>query len=90
MKLWSKIPKRLKRIAALSLGAGLSSMGVGNLPMFSMGAVESVLFGASVAIVGLVMGLSFTYAGKGEVADKDFDSHINATIETIQSKAKEK
>jgi hypothetical protein len=52
--------------------------------------VESVLFGASVAIVGLVMGLSFTYAGKGEVADKDFDSHINATIETIQSKAKDK
>lgn len=65
-------------------------MGVGNLPYFSMGAVESVLFGASVAIVGLVMGLSFTYAGKGKVDDKDFDSHINATIESVQSKSKDK
>lgn len=88
MKLWSKVPKRLKRIVALSLGAGLSSMGVGNLPMFSMGALESVLFGASVAIVGLVMALSFTYAGKGEVDDEAFDSHINSTIESVQSKNK--
>ena len=65
-------------------------MGVGNLPLFSMGALESVLFGAIVAIVGLVMGLSFTYAGKGEVNDRDFDNHINATIESVQSKNKEK
>jgi hypothetical protein len=63
-------------------------MGVGNLPLFNMAALESVLFGASVAIVGLVMGLSFTYAGKGEVPDKDFDNHINATIESVQSKNK--
>jgi len=65
-------------------------MGVGNLPLFSMGALESVLFGASVTIVALVMGLSFTYAGKGEVSDKDFDNHINATIESVQSKNKDK
>lgn len=88
MKLWSKIPKRMKRVAALSLGAGLSSMGVGNIPLFNMGALESVLFGASVTIIALVMGLSFTYAGKGEVNDKDFDNHINATIESVQSKNK--
>ena len=88
MKLWRRIPKRIKRIAALALGSGLASMGVGNLPLFAMDAFVSVLFGASVALVALVMGLSFTYAAKGEVPDKDFDAHINASIESVQSQNK--
>jgi len=90
VKLWSKIPKRLKRIVALATGAGLAFMGVGNLPYFSMSALESVLFGASGSVLGLVMALSFTYAGKGKVEDKDFDQHINSVIESVQSKNKNK
>jgi len=39
--------KRTLRVLALGAGAGLSFMGVGNLPMFSMDAFESVLFGAT-------------------------------------------
>lgn len=90
MKLWGKIPKRLKRTAALATGAGLAFMGVGNLPYFSMNALESVLFGASGSVLGLIMALSFTYAAKGEVPDKDFDNHINASIESVQSKNEKK
>lgn len=88
MKLWAKIPKRFKRTGALAIGAGLSFMGVGNLPFFSMSALTSVLFGALGSLLGLVIALSFTYAGKGEVDDKDFDNHINSAIESVNSKTK--
>lgn len=88
MKLWRKIPKRVKRTAALSFGAGLGSLGVGNLPMFNMNALDSIVFGALASLIALAIALSFTYAGKGEVSDKDFDSHINAAIESVNSKNK--
>lgn len=90
MKLWAKIPKRYKRTAALALGAGLSFMGVGNLPMFSMNALDSVVFGALGSLLGLGIALSFTYAGKGEVTDTDFDQHINNAIESVNSKTAKK
>jgi hypothetical protein len=88
VKLWKRIPKRIKRTAALSFGAGLSFMGVGSLPLFSMSALDSVIFGALGSLIALAMALSFTYAGKGEVSDQDFDSHINAAIESVNSKNK--
>jgi len=90
VKLWKRIPKRYKRTAALATGAGLSFMGVGNIPYFSMSAVESVLFGALGSLLGLAIALSFTYAGKGEVNDKDFDQHINNAIESVNSKTAKK
>jgi len=90
VKLWSKIPKRIKRTASLALGAGLAFMGVGNLPGFNMNAFESVIFGALGSLIALVMQLSFTYAGKGEVKDEDFDAHINSAIESVNSKTKKK
>lgn len=65
-------------------------MGVGNLPLFSMSALDSVIFGALGSLIALAMALSFTYAGKGEVSDQDFDSHINAAIESVNSKTKDK
>jgi hypothetical protein len=34
------------------------------------------------------MALAFTYAGKGEVSDGDFDQAINASIEAVASKTK--
>lgn len=63
-------------------------MGVGNLPLFSMNALESVLFGALGSLIALAIALSFTYAGKGEVSDKDFNDHINSAIESVNSKTK--
>lgn len=90
MKPWAKIPKRYKRTAALATGAGLSFMGVGNLPIFSMEALDSVLFGALGSLLGLGIALSFTYAAKGEVPDEDFNNHINNAIESVNSKTKKK
>jgi hypothetical protein len=88
VKLWKLIPKRYKRTAALCFGAGLSFMGVGNLPLFSMSALNSVIFGALGSLIALAIALSFTYAGKGEVSDRDFDEHINSAIESVNSKNK--
>lgn len=86
MKLWKRIPKRYKRTAALAIGAGLSFMGVGNLPGFNMSAVESVIFGSLGSLIALAIALSFTYAGKGQVSDQDFDKHINSAIESVNAK----
>jgi hypothetical protein len=90
VKLWKRIPKRFKRVAALATGAGLSFMGVGNIPGFNMSALESVLFGALGSLLGLAIALSFTYATKGDVPDKDFDNHINTAIESVNSKTANK
>jgi hypothetical protein len=46
------------------------------------------MFGAIMAVLGLIGALSFTYAAKGEVPDQDFDSHINSAIENVKSKDK--
>jgi hypothetical protein len=87
-KVSKKHVKRGLRVLALMLGAGLSFMGVGNLPMFSMDAAESVAFGALGCLVGLITGVSLTYAAKGEVPDVDFDGLINQQIDSVQSKTK--
>lgn len=87
-KLWNKIPVRVKRIAAFALGAGLAFIGAGSV--FGMPAIESALFGATGSILGLVMSLAFTYAGKGEVADNDFNQAINSSIEAVASQTKGK
>jgi hypothetical protein len=34
------------------------------------------------------MAILFTYAGKGQVPDDDFDNSINSAIETVNSKTK--
>lgn len=85
-KLWKRIPKRVKRVAAFMLGAGLAFIGAGSI--YGMPPIESALFGATGSILGLVMALAFTYAGKGEVSDGDFDQAINASIEAVASKTK--
>ena len=87
-KISPKHTKRTLRVLALMFGAGLSFMGVGNLPFFSMDAVSSVLFGALGCLVGLAIGVSLTYAAKGEVPDVDFDGLINQQIDSVQSKTK--
>lgn len=86
MKLWKRIPKRFKRVAAFALGAGLAFIGAGSL--YGMPAFESALFGATGSILALVMALAFTYAGKGEVSDADFNQAINSSIEAVASKTK--
>lgn len=84
MKLWRRIPKRIKRIAAFVLGAGIAFLGAGSI--YGYAALESALFGATGAVLGLIMALSFGYAGRGEVSDKDFDAAINESINAIASK----
>lgn len=84
----SKQFKRILRACALAFGAGLAFMGVGNLPIFNMDAANSVMFGAIGTIVALMIGLSFTFASKGEVPDKDFDELINQQIEAVNAKTK--
>jgi hypothetical protein len=86
MKLWRRIPKRLKRVAAFALGAGIAFLGAGNVYGYS--AIESALFGATGSILGLFMALAFNYAGKGEVPEKDFDAAISDAINSVASKNK--
>ena len=74
--------KRAWRIASFTFGAGLAGLGAGNL--FGVGVVESMGFGAALALVGLTGALAFTHAGKGEVNEKDFDTAINSAIETVK------
>lgn len=85
--------KRAKRILAFGVAAGLVSPGAGawvnELGIAQIDAIASAIFGAIVVLVALIAALLITYAGKGEVSDADFDSHINAAIENIKSKDKE-
>lgn len=78
--------KRAKRILAFGLAAGLISPGAGN--WIGIDAVTSAIFGAIVVLLSLIAAMLLTYAGKGEVSDDDFNTHINAAIENIQSKDK--
>jgi hypothetical protein len=86
MKLWRRIPKRYKRIAAFAIGAGIAFLGAGNVYGYS--AIESALFGATGSILGLIMALAFNYAGKGEIPEKDFDAAISDAINSVASKNK--
>lgn len=80
----NRLLKRILRIAAFALGVGILALGAGSVIGFS--AIQSALFGAIMAVLGLIGALSFTYAAKGEVPDQDFDSHINSAIENVKSK----
>lgn len=80
--------KRVLRIAAFAIGAGIAFLGAGSLQ--GLEPLESAQFGATGAVLGLAMAILFTYAGKGEVPDEDFDTSINSAIETVNSKTKKK
>lgn len=84
----SKNAKRLYRAAAFALGAGIAFLGAGNI--FGQDALTSALFGATGAILGLIMALAFIYAGKAEITDKDFNDTINSAIENVNSKSAKK
>lgn len=74
---------RAWRIASFTLGAGLAGLGAGNI--FGVGILESLGFGATLALLGLIGALSFTHAGKGKISEQDFDTAINSAIETVKS-----
>ena len=78
--------KRVTRVAAFALGAGIAFLGAGSLQ--GLQPLESAQFGATGAVLGLLMAILFTYAGKGQVPDDDFDNSINSAIETVNSKTK--
>ena len=86
MKIWRRIPKRYKRVGAFTLGAGIAFLGAGSI--YGYTAFDSALFGATGAVLGLVMALSFNYAGKGIVDDRDFDSAMSDAISSVASKTK--
>ena len=78
--------KRVLRIGAFAVGAGIAFLGAGSIQ--GLQPLESAQFGATGADLGLAMALLFTYAGKGNVPDDDFDNSINSAIETVNSKTK--
>ncbi len=84
----SKPVKRILRVLAFATGAGIAFLGAGSLQ--GLQPLQSAVFGASGAVLGLAMAVLFTYAGKGEVPDDDFDTSINSAIETVNSKTKKK
>jgi len=86
MRFWTRIPKRFKRVGAFTLGAGIAFLGAGSI--YGYTAFDSALFGATGAVLGLVMALSFNYAGKGVVEDKDFDNAMSEAISSVSSKTK--
>lgn len=78
--------KRAKRILAFGLAAGILSPGAGN--WMGIPALESAVFGAIIVLSSLIAALLLTYAGKGEVSDAAFDSHINDAIQNMKSQDK--
>lgn len=81
----TKYLKRVLRILAFALGAGIAGLGAGSV--LGMSAIQSAVFGALLAVVGLVGALSFIFSVKGSVPDEDFDNAINSAVETVRSKA---
>ena len=78
--------KRVLRVAAFAVGAGIAFLGAGSIQ--GLQPLESAQFGATGAVLGLLMAILFTYAGKGQVPDDDFNNSINSAIETVNSKTK--
>jgi hypothetical protein len=81
-----KTIKRVSRIGAFGLGAGLSFMGAGNLMGF--GAFESAIFGASGSLIGLATGYLFNYAIDGILDDSEFDAGMKQAVDVVHSKTK--
>jgi len=77
---------RAKRVLAFGIAAGLVSPGAGT--WIGIDAITSAIFGAMVVLLSLIAAMLLTYAGKGEVSDSDFNTHINESIETLKSNAK--
>jgi hypothetical protein len=77
--------KRLVRVLAFALGAGIAGLGAGAVLGFS--AVQSAMFGSLAAVIGLVGALSFVFAIKGEVPEDDFNNAINSAVETVRAKS---
>ena len=80
--------KRLARVAAFAIGAGLTGLGAGSV--VGMNVIESATFGALMGVIGIIAATAFIFAGKGEVSDEDFNATINSAIETVRSKEKGK
>jgi FtsH-binding integral membrane protein len=80
------ILKRIVRVAAFALGAGLTGLGAGSV--VGMDVAQSAAFGALIGVLGIIAALAFIYAGKGRVTDEAFDATINSAIETVRSKEK--
>ena len=78
--------KRAKRVLAFGIASGIVSPGAGS--WIGIDAITSAIFGAMVVLLSLVAAMLLTYAGKGEITDTDFNSHINESIETLKSNAK--
>ncbi len=78
------IIKRILRVAAFALGAGVTGLGAGSV--VGMDIVQSAAFGALMGVLGIVAALAFIFAGKGQVNDEDFNATINSAIETVRSK----
>ncbi len=83
-----KVQKRILRVLAFGVAAGILAPGAGN--WIGIDAITSAIFGSVMVLLSLVAAILLTYAGKGEVSDADFDSHINEQIESLKSKGKEK
>jgi FtsH-binding integral membrane protein len=82
------ILKRILRVAAFALGAGLTGLGAGSV--IGLDLVQSGAFGALMGVIGVIAATSFIFAGKGQVSDEDFDATINSAIETVRSKENKK
>lgn len=78
------LTKRIFRVAAFALGAGVTGLGAG--AVIGMDIIQSAAFGALMGVLGIVAALAFIFAGKGKVVDEDFDATINSAIETVRSK----
>lgn len=78
--------KRLWRVAAFALGAGLTGLGAGSV--VGMSVIQSAVFGALMGVIGIIAALAFIFAGRGEVTDEAFDATINSAIDTVRSKEK--
>lgn len=77
--------KRISRIG--SFGVGTAILGLGAGAVWNISVLESALFGATLAILGLIGVLSFIYAVKGSVPKKDFDDAIYNAVQQVQSKS---
>lgn len=78
-----KYIKRASRLASLMIGVGIISPGAGN--WLGMNAVTSAIFGGILAGTGVIGALALIYAGKGEIADAEFDKAINEQVESVRS-----
>lgn len=76
--------KRIFRVAAFALGAGLTGLGAGSV--VGMDVAQSAAFGALMGVLGIIAALAFIFASKGGVNDEDFNATINSAIETVRSK----